>query len=93
MHLLSERGSTSLSEFGSLVTLLVYTLGQQLGVLVCGVLGGFGTSSLECDSVSLVLQALRGDQSLDLRGLGVGFRTFLLGDNLTSDNEFAVRQC
>lgn len=88
--LLAERRSTSLAELGSLVTFLVNTLGQQLRVLVCGILGGFCASSLECDSVSLVLQALRGDESLDLGGLGVGLRAFLLGDNFTSNNEFAI---
>ena len=40
--------------------------------------------------MSLVLQALRGDESLDLGGLGVGLRAFLLGDNFTSNNEFAI---
>lgn len=65
-------------------------LGQQLRVLVCSILGGFRASSLECNSVPLMLQALRGDESLDLRRLGVGLCTFLLGDDLTSDNEFTV---
>jgi hypothetical protein len=68
----------------------MHTLGQQLRVLVRSILGGFRASSLECNSVSLVLQALRGDKSLDLRGLGVGLCAFLLGDDLTSDNKFAV---
>lgn len=67
------------------------TLGQQLGVLVGGILGGFCTSSLQRNAVSLVLHSLRGDESLDLGGLGVWFGTLLLGDNFTTDDEFAVR--
>ena len=69
----------------------MHTLSQQLRVLVCSILGGFRTSSLDSNSVSLVLQALRGDESLDLGGLGVRLCSFLLGDNLTSDNEFAIK--
>jgi len=38
--------------------------------------------------MSLVLHALRGDESLDLGCLGVGFGAFLLGNDLTSDDEF-----
>lgn len=90
--LLSEGRGTSLSELDSLLTLLVHTLGQQLRVLVCGILGGFSASALECDSVSLVLQALRSDESLNLGGLGVWLGAFLLGDHFTSNDELAIER-
>jgi hypothetical protein len=60
-----------------------------LSVLAGGVTGGLGVSSLQCDAVSLVLHALRGDESLDLGGLGVWFGAFLLGDDLTTNDKFA----
>lgn len=92
-HLLSHRGSTSLSELGSLLTFLMHTLGQELSVLVGSILGCLGASSLQGNSVSLVLHALGGDESLDLRGLGVWLSTLFLGDDLSSDNEFARDKC
>lgn len=86
---LAHRRSTSLSEFGFLLTFFVDTLGEELGVFVSGVFGGFSASSLECDSVSLVLHSLRSDQSLDLWCFCVWLSTFLLGCNFTSNDEFA----
>jgi len=88
-HLLLHRRSTSLSQLGSLLTLLVHTLSQQLSILVRSILGGLGVSSLEGDAMSLVLHALRGDESLDLGGLGVGLCSFLLGRDFTADDELA----
>jgi len=67
----------------------MHTLGQQLSILVRGILGCLGMSSLEGNAMSLVLQSLRGDQSLDLGGFGVWLSAFLLGDDFTSDDEFA----
>jgi hypothetical protein len=57
------------------------TYSSILGVL-CG-------TALECDSVTLVLEALGGDEALDLGGLGVWLRAFLLRLNLTANNELA----
>jgi len=54
-----------------------------------GILGGFRSAALQCDPVALVLEALRGDEALDLGGLGVGLRALLLGLNLAADNELA----
>jgi len=54
------------------------SLGKDLGILVGSILGGLGTSSLDCDSVSLVLHSLRCDKSLDLGSLCVGLSTLLL---------------
>jgi len=89
VDLLSHGRGTSLSQLDPLLTFLVHTLGQKLSVLAGGVTGGLGVSSLQCDAVSLVLHALRGDESLDLGGLGVWFGAFLLGDDLTTNDKFA----
>jgi hypothetical protein len=39
--------------------------------------------------VTLVLEALGGNEALDLGGLGVWLRALLLGLNLTANNELA----
>jgi hypothetical protein len=57
------------------------TYGGILCVLCC--------AALECDTVTLVLETLRGDKTLNLGGFGVWLCTFLLGLNLTTDNELA----
>lgn len=89
-HLLPHRRSTSLLELGSLLTLLVHTLRQQRSILVRGILGGLGGSSLQCNTMSLVLHALRGDESLDLGGLGVGLFAFSLGGDFATNDELAI---
>ena len=53
------------------------------------VLGGFGLAALECHSVALVLETLRGDKTLDAGGLCIGFFAFGFGLNFTADDEFA----
>lgn len=82
---------TSLAQLRLLLTLLVDTLSDQLGVLVGSILGRLRTSPLEGKTVSLVLDALGSDKSLDLRGLGVGLRSLLLGGHLTTDDELAAQ--
>jgi len=67
----------------------VNTLGQQLSILVCSILGRLGVSSLQCNAVSLVLHSLGSNESLDLGGLGVWLGALLLGHDFTSDDEFA----
>ena len=61
----------------------------SVGETYGGVLGGFRAATLECDAVALVLQALGGDQALDLGSLGVGLCALLLGGNLAADDELA----
>ena len=68
----------------------MHTLSQQRGVLIRGVLGRLGGSSLQCDAVSLVLHSLRGDESLDFGGLGIGFGAFFLGGDFAANDELAV---
>ncbi len=52
------------------------------------ILGSFRAAALQCDSVALVLEALRSNQTLNLGGLCVGFGALLLGLNLTANDEF-----
>jgi len=54
-----------------------------------GVLGGLGLATLECDPVALVLEALRSDETLDARSLGVWLGTLLLWLNFTTDDKLA----
>lgn len=50
------------------------------------VLDLLGLALLECDAVALVLQALGGDQALDLGGLGVRLLALALGLDLAADD-------
>jgi len=65
------------------------TLGENLGVLVSSILGLLGVAALECDAVTLVLEALRSDKTLDLGCLGVWLLTLTLWLNLTTNDELA----
>jgi hypothetical protein len=64
-------------------------LGENLGVLVSLVLHLLGLAPLEGSAVALVLQTLRGDQPLDLGGLGVRLLALTLGLDLSSDDVLA----
>jgi len=86
---LAHAGSTSLPHLGLLGLLLGNTLGQNLRVLVGSVLGLLGLAALERDSVALVLETLRSDETLDTRSLGVWLGTLLLGLDLTTNDELA----
>lgn len=66
------------------------TLGDDLGVLVGSIFRGLGGSSLECQSMSLVLHALRCDKSLDLGGFGVWLAA-ALGCNFSSNDELSAQ--
>jgi hypothetical protein len=46
-------------------------------------------AALECNAVTLMLETLRGDETLDLGGFGIWLCALLLGLNLTTDNELA----
>jgi len=65
------------------------TLGEDLGVLVGSILGLLGVAALECDAVTLVLEALWGNKTLDLRCLGVWLLAFALWLDLTTDDELS----
>ena len=46
-------------------------------------------AALERDAMSLVLETLGGDQTLDARGLGVGLLALALGLDLTANDVLA----
>jgi hypothetical protein len=56
------------------------------------ILGSLRSAALECEPVTLVLETLRSNKTLDLGGLGVGLGALLLGLNLTTDDELADLQ-
>lgn len=51
-------------------------------------LGALRVATLECESMTLVLETLRSNQTLDLWCLGVDLLALTLWLNLTTDNEF-----
>lgn len=53
------------------------------------ILASLRPTALERDSVPLVLETLRSDETLDAGGLGIWFRALLLWLDLTADDEFA----
>lgn len=53
------------------------------------ILGGLGVTALEGHAVTLVLEALGGDQTLDLGGLGVWLLALTLWLHLTTDDKLA----
>jgi hypothetical protein len=53
-------------------------------------LGRFRTAALEGDAVTLALEALGSDQTLDLGGLGVFLLSLTLGGDGAADDEFSV---
>jgi hypothetical protein len=63
--------------------------GEESRVLVRSILGSLRSSSLEGDSVTLVLKALRGNEPLDLGSLGVWLLPLILGLDLATNNELA----
>lgn len=63
------------------------TLGKEGLVLGSCILGLLGIAALQRNAVALVLEALRGDQTLDLWGLGVWLLALTLWLNLTTNNE------
>ena len=54
-----------------------------------GVTGSLSTAALDGNALALALEALGGNQALDLGGLGVGLGALLLGLDLTADDELA----
>lgn len=62
---------------------------RRVGGAYSSILGGFGSPLLKCDPVTLVLEALRGDESLDSGGLGVGLLALALRLDLAANDEFA----
>jgi hypothetical protein len=53
------------------------------------ILAGFRATALEGDSVTLVLETLWGDETLNARSLGVWFGALFLWLDLTANDELA----
>lgn len=64
--------------------------GIDVGVVTYGsILGLLRVAALESQTVALVLEALGGDEALDLGGLGVWLLALALGLDFTTDDELA----
>jgi len=64
-------------------------LGEKGSVFVGSILGGLSSSSLEGDSVALVLKTLRSNESLNPGSLGVWLLPLALGLDFATNNELA----
>jgi hypothetical protein len=53
------------------------------------ILGSLSITALQCNAVTLMLQTLWSDQSLNLRGLGVWLLALALWLDLTTDNKLS----
>jgi len=62
---------------------------KELGVLIGSILGSFCFTALERQAVTLVLQTLGSNQTLDLGSLGVWLLALALGLDFTSNDELA----
>lgn len=87
MHLLPHRRGPPLAELITLGLLLVDTVGKELSVVVSSLASSLRAAALDGDPVTLALETLGGNQTLDLGGLGV-LGLALLGDG-TADDELA----
>jgi len=65
------------------------TLVENGGIFGGRILGLLSVATLQGQAVTLVLETLRGNETLDLWGLGVWLLAFTLWLNLTTDNELA----
>jgi len=88
-RLLAHGGGSALAEISTGCLGLGDTLGESGGILVSSILGSLRVATLECDTVTLVLETLRSNQTLDLGSLGVWLLALALWLNFTTDNELA----
>jgi len=90
VHLRLPHGAGSpLLHFFTLALLLSNAVGKELGIFGSSILAGLSPSPLEGDPVTLVLEALGSNKSLDLWSLGVFRLLGILWLDLTADNEFS----
>jgi hypothetical protein len=66
----------------------MHTFSKQLSIFICCILRGLCSSTLERNSVSLVLETLWRDESLNLGGFGVWLLAFTLWLYFSSNDEF-----
>lgn len=88
-NLLAHGRSTSLAEVSFLGLGFVDTLGEGSSIFVGSILGLLGVAALQCNAVTLMLETLRSNETLDLGSLGVWLLALTLWLNLTTDNELA----
>jgi hypothetical protein len=88
-NLLAHGACATLAGIGLVGLGLGNTLGQDLSILVGLVLDLLGLAALESGTVTLVLETLGGDESLDARSLGVRGLALTLRLDLSSDNVLA----
>jgi len=87
--LLAHGAGSPLTSIGLLCLGLVDTLGEGLSIFISCILGSLCVTALQCDTVTLVLETLGGDETLNLGSLGVWLLAFALGLDFTSDDELA----
>jgi hypothetical protein len=68
---------------------LLHFIGKERGETYGLILDLLGLATLECDPVTLVLETLGSNQTLDLGSLGVRLLALTLRLNLSSDNVLA----
>jgi len=89
LPLLAHGRGTSLAGILLLGLGFVDTLGEDSSILIGSILGLLRVTALQCDAVTLVLQTLRSNQTLNLWCLGVWLLSLTLWLNLTTDNKLA----
>jgi hypothetical protein len=89
MRLLAHRRRAALAGVGAVGLGLGNALGKEGRVFVGLVLDLLGLAPLEGGTVAAVLEALGGDETLDLGGLGVGLLALALGLDLTANDVLA----
>jgi len=89
MSLLAHGRGTSLAEVFLLGLGFGDTLVEEGSIFGGSILGPLSITTLEGKTMTLVLKTLRGNETLDLWGLGIWLLSFTLWLNLTTDNELA----
>jgi len=89
MSLLAHGRGTSLAEVFLLGLGFGDTLVEEGSIFGGRILGPLSITTLEGKTMTLVLKTLRGNETLDLWGLGIWLLSFTLWLNLTTDNELA----
>jgi len=87
--LLAHGRCSSLAVLSLVGLLLGDTLVENGSIFSGSILGLLSIATLQGHTVTLVLQTLRSNETLDLGGLGVWLLSFTLWLNLTTDNELA----
>lgn len=87
--LLAHGGSSALASINLGGLGLGDTLGKDSGILIGLILDLLGLAALERNAVTLVLEALGSDETLDAGSLGVGLLALTLGGDLATNDVLA----